>query len=1042
VRGPQAGEIETAVDESIQLAAAVEPLLHALDYLAEVIRLEDPVVESVTDHRLAGGDHVVLHQHELHGLPGITLDSFDDEGPVWLRVEHLKAIDPPPVEPDLGVWIDVSEAEKLRRRTVAIHASLSGIAPFGDGTDRSCDIVWGIGVARWRHEGREIFLPVLERLVTIEVGGNNDITIRPRRVGAVADLRGFDTRRAGGAGLAGDSARRILEAIERDGEVSPFVPASFEPVLRVVGSQLDPGAIHLAPGHGLPGPGEPLPDATEHLTLSDRWVIFARPRAASLVERDIERFKDALDRVAKGDGEIPMLARVLAHGAGDDAPAARRRALNGVGRPIDIEHAADRARGDFGDLFCPLPCSVEQIDLVRRLQQSDGLVAQVAPGAAKIQAIANVVCHHLALGLRVVVVFHEGATLHAVRDMLPGAIRDLTICLTGSDREELAHIEAAVRRLQLIVETLKPRDHADLINRSERDVIATRHAIMDVDEEIAEIARGTPGFADLPFDLVRKLVADSDAHAWFEDRPHMLLAETGMSLAAVDAARDARIRLGSDLRHIDDDIPPAAQLPDPAMVARMHRDLAQVPEHSLTEPRETTLARRAAAALGIHGAGQLAADLEALAAAHRAIADEPWLGPLSPLYSHDAGLGADVAALVDFARDATSQLSRRPAFLARPVETPAGAFADAGLLDIVERLAAGKKVFTAFARREMRRKPFIDSITVAGFAPADPDGWAHVRDYLVWRRSIHSLNARWRSLAPELGAPSLRPTEHPQAINVFDRIARSVDVAIVAAAIARRNVTAVAGPKLMMSPGDIETLAGDAGELQKLAAAVRSAAIEIEASRGELARLNGLFAGPGALAAAVRDDVLSRIGQVGSDPERISESWTRIREHIVSLQGRREDFERVRAVRNALAEAGAPILAGRVTTEPAQPSTGDPVLAADWPGAWNWAVLTRRTEESGQDLHLRQLAERRRKLETTLREQLEAVVAARTRFGLVQGMSGPIRQALTIFMIALRKMEAAADGSAAHHHRRTAREALEGCCEGIPCWLVPSWRVA
>jgi hypothetical protein len=99
-------------------------------------------------------------------------------------------------------------------------------------------------------------------------------------------------------------------------------------------------------------------------------------------------------------------------------------------------------------------------------------------------------------------------------------------------------------------------------------------------------------------------------------------------------------------------------------------------------------------------------------------------------------------------------------------------------------------------------------------------------------------------------------------------------------------------------------------------------------------------------------------------------------------------------------------------------------------------------EGSGQDLHLRQLAGRCRKLETTLREQFEAVVAARTQLGLVQSMSGPIRQALTIFTIALREVAAAADGPASIHHRRMAREALGGCCEGIPCWIVPSWRVA
>src|SRR5262249_55219362 len=155
------------------------------------------------------------------------------------------------------------------------------------------------------------------------------------------------------------------------------------------------------------------------------------------------------------------------------------------------------------------------------------------------------------------------------------AIRDLTIGLTAGDHEELTQVEAAVRRLQLIVETLKPRDHVDLINKSELDVIATRRAIKDIAEEAANIARNTPGFTELPFDLVRKLLVEASAHAWFEDRPPVLLTETGISLAAVDAARDARIRLGADLCHIDDDLPSIAELPEPATVARMHQDLAQ-----------------------------------------------------------------------------------------------------------------------------------------------------------------------------------------------------------------------------------------------------------------------------------------------------------------------------------------------------------------------------------------------------------------------------------------------------------------------------------
>jgi hypothetical protein len=1112
--------IETVTDESGLLVSAVEPLMNVLGYLEEVVRHHEPVVRRVADYRSDDDPGLVLHQHELDGLPGIILDSLDNDGPVWLRVERLQKIEPPTIDPDLGVWIEVSDdperppsiresvtvtvdgaekdrlveakqaravdlepaikpdrrhynifnvrlrladypsvasrldayvagpwarwaqTEKPRRRTMAIHARLSDISPAADPIDRSDEIVWGIGVSRWRRDGHEIVLPVLERSVAVEVAENGEIRIRPRMTGAIADLRGFQTGQATGPAAAVESSRRILEAIERDGEVSPFVSDSFEPILRMVSSQLDPEGVYLGSDHDGLKPGEALPDAAEHLAVSDRWVIFARPRSKSFVLRDIERLRNAIDRTATVGGEIPMLARLLAFGTGDEAPIGTRQALSGViGRPIDIEPIAEPAGVEVGDLFFPLPSNADQVDVVRRLQTSDGLVVRAAPGPAKVNAIVNVVCHHLALGLRVLVVCRTGATLQELRDKFPATIRDFTIGLTGGDRQELAQVEAAVRRLQSIVETIKPRDHVDLINKSERDVIATRQVLGDLTDEAANIAWNAPGFAELPLDLVRKLVVEADAHAWFEDRPSMLLTDTGISLAAVDAARAARIRLGADLCHIDDDLPALALLPESVAVARMHQDLAQEvePKQSVTEPKERSLARRAVNVLDLPGAAQFADDLEALAAAHLTVADEPWLGPISPLRKPDGGPHAETAALVEFARDATSQLSRRAAFLLRPVDVPADALTDQAVFDLIGRLSAGEEVFTTFASREKRHRPVIAAITIAGVTPAGRDDWQHVRDYLAWRRDIHALNARWKALAVELGAPPLT-AEYPQTIHGFERIVRSINVAIVTSAVAERNVTSVAGPKLLMPRSDIDVLLADVRDLRKLGAAIMVTVSEREASRLELTRLKNMFAGEGALPAAVRDEVLARIGH--DDANQVSESWTRLRRKIVLLHDRGEDFDRVRAVCKAFVDAGAPNFARRVRTEVVQPSSGDHVLAADWVGAWNWAALTRQLKEVGQEQQLRQLVGRREQLEKTLRDQFEAVVTARTDFAAAQSLSSAVRRALTIFLIAVRKLGSAADGLAAHHHRRMAREALDDCCEGIPCWIMPSWYVA
>ena len=1120
MRELRAKEIKTVTGKSRLLVSAVEPLMNVLGYLAEVVKVNEPVVRCVADYRSDDDARFVLHQHELDGLPGIKLDSFDDDGPVWLRVERLQKIEPPTVDSDLGVWIEVSadpdrppsihesvmvtvdgaekdrlleakqaratdlepainpdrrhynifnvrlrladypglasrldtyvtgpwakwaHAEKLRRSTMAIHARMLDVLPVGDPTDRSDEMVWGLGVSRWRRDGNDIVLPVLERSVAIEVGDNGEIRIRPRMAGAISDLRGFQTGQASTSAAAVESSRRILEAIEREGEVSPFVPDSFEPILRTVSSQLDPEGIYLGSDHDWSKPGDASPGAADHLAVSNRWVIFARPRTKSLLLRDIERFREAIERIARADGEIPMLARVLAFGTSDEASTGMRQALSGViGRPIDIEPVAEQANAESGDVFFPLPSSMDLTDVVRRLQTSDGLVVRAAPGSAKSNAIVNIVCHHLALGQRVLVVCRGKAALRELHDKFPSAIRDLTIGLTGGDRQELAQVEAVVRRLQSIIETIKPRDHVDLINKLESDVIATRRLVSDLMEEASNIARNTPGFAEMPFDLARKLVVEADAHAWFEDRPLALLIDAGISLAAVDAARAARIRLGADLCHIDDDLPALALLPEPEAIAHMHHDLAQDVEarQSATEPKEKSLARRAVTVLDLEGAGRFADDLEALAAAHLTVVDEPWLGPSSPLRKHDDGTRAESAALVEFARDATSQLSRRAAFLLRPVDVPPDALTDQAVFDLVGRLSAGEKVFSAFASREKRLKPVVAAITIAGMAADGRGDWQHVRDYLTWRRDIQALNARWKALAVELGVPT-PSADYPQMIHGFERTVKSINVAIVTAAVAERNVIAVAGSKLLISRGDIDALLADVSELQKLAAAVRAALTEREASRLELTRLQEMFAGEGVLPAAVRDEVLARIGQ--GDADLVSGNWARLRRQIVQLHDRREDFDRVDAVCKALTEAGAPIFARRVRTEVAQPASGDHVFDADWAGAWNWAALTRQLKELGQDQHLRQYTERREQLEKTLRGQFEAVVAARADFAAARSLSSTFRRALTIFMIAVRKIASAADGLAAHHHRRMAREALDGCCEGIPCWIMPSWRVA
>src|ERR1019366_8924283 len=113
--------------------------------------------------------------------------------------------------------------------------------------------------------------------------------------------------------------------------------------------------------------------------------------------------------------------------------------------PIDPDH---------GDLFFPKPFNDDQVQIIRRLEKSDGLVVQGPPGTGKTHTIANIICHMLATGRRVLVVSHGETALKVIQDQLPEGVRDLAISVTTSEREGTKQVERAVGLMLGVVNTI------------------------------------------------------------------------------------------------------------------------------------------------------------------------------------------------------------------------------------------------------------------------------------------------------------------------------------------------------------------------------------------------------------------------------------------------------------------------------------------------------------------------------------------------------------------------------------------------------------
>jgi hypothetical protein len=148
----------------------------------------------------------------------------------------------------------------------------------------------------WKKGAKFLDRPFIERRVDIEIDDAQagSIRIRPTEGDATVDLKPYEELGCEGlhllSGLVRDAIRR---AADNDG-ISPFIKESFEPILFAAATRLDPEGIYAPDDAPLKATQAQTDD--KRLSISDKWVLFARPRSQHIVLQDIERLRQAAEQ--------------------------------------------------------------------------------------------------------------------------------------------------------------------------------------------------------------------------------------------------------------------------------------------------------------------------------------------------------------------------------------------------------------------------------------------------------------------------------------------------------------------------------------------------------------------------------------------------------------------------------------------------------------------------------------------------------------------------------------------------------------------------
>ena len=113
----------------------------------------------------------------------------------------------------------------------------------------------------------------------------------------------------------------------------------------------------------------------------------------------------------------------------------------------DPEGSKSHSGWEDSRLYFPLPTNEEQRRIAERLQVCPYVLVKGPPGTGKSHTIANLICHLLATGQRILVTAYAPKALAVLKGLLPDDIRDLCVTTFGSTRDDQRLLESSVRRI-------------------------------------------------------------------------------------------------------------------------------------------------------------------------------------------------------------------------------------------------------------------------------------------------------------------------------------------------------------------------------------------------------------------------------------------------------------------------------------------------------------------------------------------------------------------------------------------------------------------
>lgn len=191
------------------------------------------------------------------------------------------------------------------------------------------------------------------------------------------------------------------------------------------------------------------------------------------------------------------------------------------------QNGGSESNSKIDPIFFPKQYNDEQIEIIEKARINNKVLVQGPPGTGKSHTIANLICHLLANGKKVLITAYTKRALEVLKDKLPRQFQDLTVNLLSGDSSSIQDLQASVNAINDelargdLFEYQSQIDEFDSELKKTKETIAeTTNSLLQIKEKAIRKQSINEKYNGTLTGIAERLERDSQLFEWYEDDFH------------------------------------------------------------------------------------------------------------------------------------------------------------------------------------------------------------------------------------------------------------------------------------------------------------------------------------------------------------------------------------------------------------------------------------------------------------------------------------------------------------------------------------------